>query len=103
MNGLKEVLSPLKLDKPNHGVMHRVTNHPHLQQAAADVAAGASIAAAGWTWISTVNGLLQIIATLVAIGAGIYAIKFHRAKLKAIEAALDKGETPEEIKDDLPK
>lgn len=55
------------------------------QGIAADVAAVTSASGATFTWIAQANDILQLVATLVAIGAGIYAIKWHRIRIKVQE------------------
>ena len=56
-----------------------------VQERIADGAATASIATAGWTWLANLNAVLQVIATLIAIAAGLYAIRYHRKKLKELD------------------
>jgi hypothetical protein len=48
----------------------------------ADVAMGASVSAAGWTWLAHTNEILQLVATVVAIVAGGSAAYFHITKAK---------------------
>lgn len=54
------------------------------QEVAGDIAALGSAATAGWTWIATANEVLQLVATAVAIVAGIYAIVWHRVRIEKI-------------------
>lgn len=46
-------------------------------QRTADLAAGASVAAAGTSWIASANEYLTFGATIIAIVAGIFAIVNH--------------------------
>lgn len=48
---------------------------------AADFAALVSGSGAAATWIVQVNGILQMVATGVAIAAGLYAIKWHKIRI----------------------
>jgi hypothetical protein len=57
------------------------------QEVAGDLAAGVSAATAGWTWIATANELLQMVATTIAIIAGIYAIVWHRVRINQARKA----------------
>jgi hypothetical protein len=41
------------------------------------IAAATSTAGAGWAWLAHVNEILTLIATLVAIVSGLYAIRYH--------------------------
>ena len=41
-----------------------------------------SVSTTGVTWIANLTPVLQLIATVVAIVAGIYAIRVYRKKLK---------------------
>lgn len=52
---------------------------------AADFAAASSAAGASFTWIAQVNDVLQLLATAVAIVAGIYAIKWHKARISDLD------------------
>ena len=54
------------------------------QEVAGDIAAAGSAATAGWTWIATANEVLQLFATAVAIVAGVYAIVWHRVRIKQV-------------------
>lgn len=49
---------------------------------AADIAAAGSIASASVSWVGTANEILQLVATVIAIVAGLFAIFVHHAKLK---------------------
>ncbi len=51
------------------------------QEVAGDIAAAGSASVAGYTWIAQLNGMLQLVATAVAIVAGIYAIVWHRVRI----------------------
>ena len=55
----------------------------------ADLAAGTSITAAGWTWIAPVNEILTLVATIIAIVSGIYAIRYHIKKSNEIGKGKD--------------
>ena len=44
---------------------------------------------AGMTWMDYVSGVLQIVLTIVGIGAGIAAWRWHRAQRKALEKKKD--------------
>lgn len=55
------------------------------QNVIADVAAATSVSTAGWTWISSANEVLQLVATVIAIVTGLYAIRYHRRKIKELE------------------
>lgn len=48
----------------------------------ADGAAAVSVSAATMSWVSEVNALLQLVATVVAIIAGIFAIIVHWRRLQ---------------------
>lgn len=52
----------------------RVFNEARIM---ADAAAGVSIGSTAFTWIHQANDVFQLIATLIAIASGIYALKFH--------------------------
>lgn len=56
----------------------------------ADAAAATSISTTGWVWLVHLDNALQIVATLVAIAAGIYAIAWHRARLKELQRHLNR-------------
>ena len=66
----------------------------------ADLAAASSAATAGFTWVAQLNEILQLGATAVAIVAGIYAIKWHRARIAELRRTSEQsnrdraGETP---------
>lgn len=69
------------------------------QGLAADVAAMVSTTGAAFTWIAQVNDALQLVATGVAIVAGIYAIKWHRVRIKgAQEKQHDKAKQKQKSK-----
>jgi len=67
-------------------IMHRTA-----QGIAADLAAATSGTAAVTSWVAQANDVLQLIATGVAIVAGIYAIKWHRVRIKNVENPSDKS------------
>lgn len=48
----------------------------------ADTAAAISAAAAGTTWVASLNDWLHLAATVIAIVAGVLAIAVHRKNLK---------------------
>jgi dihydroorotate dehydrogenase len=52
--------------------------------AAADVAAVSTGGIAGWTWLAPLTELAQLGATVVAIVTGVYAIAWHRARIKEL-------------------
>ena len=52
------------------------------QRVAADAAATISVATASASWLASLNGWLQLIATSVAIVAGCIAIAVHWRNLK---------------------
>jgi hypothetical protein len=59
---------------------------------AADFAALTSGTGAVASWIATANDVLQLVATGIAIVAGLYAIKWHRVRIKnAKEKANDQS------------
>jgi hypothetical protein len=62
-----------------------MTTRITAQSIAADVAAGTSITAAGWSWIAPVNEILTLIATVIAIISGVYAIRYHAKKTKELK------------------
>jgi hypothetical protein len=54
----------------------------HIQQTAADAAAGVSVVGAGYTWLATANEVAQLVASIVAIVAGIAAIVWHIQRIR---------------------
>ncbi len=62
---------------------------PVKAYAAADVAAVSTGGIAGWTWVAQLTELAQLGATAVAIVTGIYAIAWHRARLKELKRKRD--------------
>lgn len=52
-----------------------------LKDIQADLAAAGSGVTATWTWVAAANDVLQLVATAVAIVAGIYAIRWHRVRI----------------------
>lgn len=55
-------------------------------QRAADAAAAASVSLAGWTWVTQANEILQLIATAVAIVAGLLAARYHWTKTQVLKS-----------------
>lgn len=51
--------------------------------------AAISAAGAGYSWLATANEVAQLFATAVAIVAGLYAIKWHKAKIADIDKKVD--------------
>lgn len=47
-----------------------------------DVAAGTSVVSTIASFLEPITGILQFVAVVIAIGAGIYAIRVHRKNLK---------------------
>ncbi len=45
-----------------------------------NVAVITSVGSTGWAWLEPVGAFLQIVATLVAIITGVYAINHYRSK-----------------------
>jgi len=60
-----------------------------VQGIAADLAAATSAGAASVSWLVTANMALQTIATLVAIVAGLYAIRWHRVRIANVTEKKD--------------
>ena len=56
---------------------------------AADLAAAVSGTGAAASWIATANGVLQLVATSVAIVAGIYAVRWHKVRIRLAKEKLD--------------
>lgn len=54
-------------------------------QVGADVAAGISAGSAGYAWLGTANEVVQLLAGIVAIAAGIAALRFHLVKTKEVK------------------
>ena len=63
-----------------HNMSNRMFQIPGVQKIVADAAAAASVTSATWTWVAQANEALQLIATLIAIVSGIYALKFHMGR-----------------------
>ena len=53
-----------------------------VQGLLADAGAGGSIGVAGFTWMSPVADAVQIVATVIACIAGVYAIRWHKLRIK---------------------
>lgn len=51
------------------------------QDIAGDLAFAGSASVAGFTWVAQVNEILQMVATAVAIVAGVYAIVWHKVRI----------------------
>ena len=62
--------------------------HRTAQGLAADFAAAVSGTGAVASWIATANNVLQLAATGIAIVAGIYAIRWHRLRIKLAQEKL---------------
>ena len=54
----------------------------HNLPRAADAAAAGSVAAAGASWLSHANEIISLVAGLIAIVAGCFAIAVHFKKLR---------------------
>ena len=54
----------------------------HNVQRAADAAAAGSVAAAGASWLSHANEIISLVAGLIAIIAGCFAIAVHFKNLR---------------------
>jgi hypothetical protein len=65
--------------------MHRHLMTSSAKQISADAAAVVSGGAATWTWIANLNDILQLLATVIAIVSGIYAICYHRRKYRELD------------------
>lgn len=61
-----------------------------VQGVAADAAAALSGSAAAYSWLNVANDILQLVATVVAIIAGLYALRWHRFRLVEGKRHLDK-------------
>lgn len=68
------------------------------QGIAADVAAAVSGTGAVASWLVYANSLLQLGATAIAIVAGVYAIKWHRLRIRDMRAKLEKESVKHEDK-----
>ena len=69
----------------------------------ADLSALSSGVAASLSWVAPLTDLLQLVATGIAIVTGIYAIRWHRARLRELRRVLRatkmyKGTKYEELK-----
>lgn len=67
-------------------MLHKYLRIVDSHDAVAGSAALGSITTAGWTWVAELNGLFQLVATTVAIIAGIYAIVYHRKRIKRLDS-----------------
>lgn len=71
---------------------HRVLLHafvePKTKEHFADTAAAASAALAGVSWLGALNDVLTAVATMVAIIAGLYSIKWHQTRIKKMREEL---------------
>lgn len=56
----------------------------------AKLAAASSAGIAGVTWLATLNDVLQLVATVIGIIAGIYAIVWHRVRIEEVKNKVDK-------------
>lgn len=54
----------------------------HPVDRVADVAAAGSVTAAGVSWLSQANEIISLIAGLIAIAAGMFAIAVHLKNLR---------------------
>ena len=68
---------------------------------AADVAAMVSGGGALVSWLTVANDILQLAATAIAIVAGLYAVRWHRFRLKEGRRHLDKKARMQEIHDTI--
>ena len=59
--------------------------HRTAQGIVADAAAATSGTLAAASWLTAANDVLQLFATGIAIVAGFYAIKWHKAKIHKLE------------------
>jgi hypothetical protein len=57
----------------------------------ADLGAVGSGVTATWTWVAYVNDLLQLVATTIAIVAGIYAIRWHKVRITTAREKKEKS------------
>ncbi len=60
-----------------------------LQGIVADLSAGGSVGVASFTWMAPVADVLQIGATIVAIVAGVYAIRWHKLRIQIAKEKRD--------------
>lgn len=56
-----------------------------VQNVAADAAAGISVASASYAWLGTANDLMTLLATGVAVVAGILAARYHWVKTNQLK------------------
>ena len=71
------------------------------QGIAADVAALVSGGGAVVSWITVANDILQLVATAIAIVAGIYAVRWHKFRLEQGRKHLDKKARLKQIKETI--
>lgn len=74
---------------------------PLAGEIVAKAMAASSAGIAGLTWVAALNDVLQLIATAVAIIAGLYAVAWHRFRLKEGRRHLDKELRMKKIKRDI--
>jgi poly(3-hydroxybutyrate) depolymerase len=67
------------------------------QGLAADFAAAVSGGGAVASWLAVANDLLQLIATAIAIVAGLYALRWHKFRLEQGKKHLDKKQRMKQI------
>lgn len=59
------------------------------QGVVADLSAATSGGAVSIAWLAPVTDMLQLIATVVAIVTGVYAIRWHRVRIKLAKEKAD--------------
>ena len=68
------------------------------QGMAADIAAAVSGGGALASWLAVANDIMQLVATTIAIIAGLYALRWHRFRLQQGKKHLDKDARMKQIK-----
>lgn len=68
------------------------------QGMAADIAAAVSGGGALASWLAVANDIMQLVATTIAIIAGLYALRWHRFRLQQGRKHLDKDARMKQIK-----
>lgn len=68
------------------------------QGLAADIAAAVSGGGALASWLAVANDIMQLVATTIAIIAGLYALRWHRFRLQQGRKHLDKDARMKQIK-----